>query len=179
MRPKARTVAGNTGIYKVSHTTMAKETAKTDKATVYEVAFHIVPTVSPEKLPAEFDAVKAILGKVGATIISEEAPNMRELAYTMVKVVGPVRHKFDTAYFGWVKFEAAPEAVSEINKAMDASDKIIRHLVVKTVRENTLYGEKFAEEERKKAEEQQKEKEAAAKPASQEDTDKAIDKLVA
>jgi ribosomal protein S6 len=164
---------------------MAKETAKTEKATVYEVAFHIVPTVSPEKLPAELDAVKAILGGVGATIISEEAPKLRPLAYTMVKVVGPNRHKFDTAYFGWVKFEADASAVAEVKKAMDASDKVIRHLIVKTVRENTLYGEKFAEEERKKAETERADKAdkadkaASAKPHVPEATDKAIDKLVA
>jgi ribosomal protein S6 len=152
---------------------MAKETAKTDKAAVYEVAFHIVPTVSPEKLPAEYDAIKAVLGGVGATIISEEAPKMRPLAYQMVKVIGPVHHKFDTAYFGWVKFDATTESVGEIKKALDASEKIIRHLIIKTVRENTLYGDKFAEEERKKEEAKN-----APKPVA-EDVDKSIEKLVA
>lgn len=163
---------------------MAKETAKTDKAAVYEVAFHIVPTVSPEKLPAEHDAIKAILGGVGATVISEEAPKLRPLAYQMVKVVGPNRHKFDTAYFGWIKFEAAPEAIADINKAMDASDKVIRHLVVKTVRENTLHGERIMAAERSAAEAKAgadkaaAEKAAAPKPSTAEETDKAIDKLV-
>ena len=137
---------------------MAKETGKT-AGTVYEVAFHIVPTVSPENLPKEVDAIKAVLGKAEATIVSEEAPALRELEYTMIKVIGPVHHRFDTAYFGWIKFEAAPEAVGEVKKALDASDKIIRHLIVKTVRENTLYGAKFAEAEAAK-------KEAAAKDAA-------------
>ncbi|HEY9481233.1 MAG TPA: 30S ribosomal protein S6 [Candidatus Paceibacterota bacterium] len=155
---------------------MAKETAKTDKAAVYEVAFHIVPTVSPETLPKEFDAIKAVLGGVGATIISEEAPKMRPLAYTMTKVIGPNRHRFDTAYFGWIKFEAAPEAIAEVNKAMDASDKVIRHLVVKTVRENTLHGERIMAAERAAAEAKANAEKSSEKA---QDTDKAIDKLVA
>lgn len=138
---------------------MAKETGKT-AGTVYEVAFHIVPTVSPENLPKEVDAIKAVLGKAEATIVSEEAPALRELAYTMIKVIGPNRHRFDTAHFGWIKFEASTEAVGEIKKALDASDKIIRFLIVKTVRENTLYGAKIAAAEAAK-------KEAAAKEAAE------------
>jgi len=126
---------------------MTKETVKT-AGTVYEVGFHIVPAVSPEKLPAEVDAIKALLDGNKATIISEEFPKLRNLAYTMVKVLGPARHKYDTAYFGWIKFEAAPEAALEIKKAMDANEKVLRYLLIKTARENTLYGAKILPEEK-------------------------------
>ena len=126
---------------------MTKETVKT-AGTVYEVGFHIVPAVSPEKLPHEVDAIKALLDGNKATIISEEFPKLRTLAYTMVKVIGPARHKYDTAYFGWIKFEAAPEAALEIKKGMDANEKVLRYLLIKTARENTLYSAKVLPEEK-------------------------------
>ncbi len=126
---------------------MTKETVKT-AGTVYEVGFHIVPAVSPEKLPAEVDAIKALLDGNKATIISEEFPKLRNLTYTMVKVIGPVRSKYDTAYFGWIKFEAAAEAALEIKKGMDANEKVLRYLLIKTARENTLYGAKILPEEK-------------------------------
>lgn len=155
------------------------ETVKTDKATVYEVGFHIVPAVSPETLPKEVDAIKAVLTGAGATIISEEFPKLRTLAYTLVKAIGPVRNKYDTAHFGWIKFEAPAESQVEIKKALDANEKIIRFLIVKTVKENTLYGATILpqiKEEGAKTDEVSAPKEAPA--PSQEELDKTIDKLV-
>lgn len=156
------------------------ETAKTDKATVYEVGFHVVPTVSPENLPKEVDAIKAILEKEKATIISEEFPKLRSLAYQMVKVVGSARHKVDSAYFGWIKFEGSKDAVAELNKALTASDKIVRFLVVKTVRENTIYGPKILALEKQDSKEEAKDgkEDKAAGDAPAADLDKSIDKLV-
>lgn len=151
---------------------MTKETVKT-AGTVYEVGFHIVPAVSPEKLPAEVDAIKAVLGGAKATIISEEFPKLRNLAYTMIKAIGPARHRYDTAYFGWIKFEAAPETSADIKKALDSNEKILRYILIKTVRENTLYGAKILPQE--KAEEGKE----GEKPASTEEIDKSIEKLVA
>ncbi|MDE1874676.1 MAG: 30S ribosomal protein S6 [Patescibacteria group bacterium] len=161
------------------------ETAKT-AGTVYEVGFHIVPTVSPENLPQEVDAIKALLGAEKATIISEEFPKLRNLAYTMIKPIGPARHRFDTAYFGWIKFEGPKETVAEFDKALKASDKILRHLIVKTVRENTIYGPKILAEEKKEARADEPKTDKADKkevkeaaPVDQEELDKSIDKLVA
>jgi ribosomal protein S6 len=158
---------------------MTKEMVKTDKATVYEVGFHIVPAVSPETLPKEVDAIKAVLGKAGATVISEEFPKLRNLAYTLVKAIGPARHKYDTAYFGWIKYEASRETAADIKKAFDANEKILRYLIIKTVRENTLYGAKILPEEKK--EEVKGDETAAAKEpvtTTTEELDKSIDKLV-
>ncbi|MBX4209081.1 30S ribosomal protein S6 [Candidatus Parcubacteria bacterium] len=149
---------------------MTTETAKT-AGTVYEVGFHVVPTVSPENLPKEVDAIKAILGAQKATIISEEFPKLRNLAYTMIKAIGPARHRIDSAYFGWIKFEGPKETVAELDKALKGSDKILRYLIVKTVRENTIYGPKILSDEKREMTEKKPQ-------ASQEEIDKSIDKLV-
>lgn len=153
---------------------MANETVKTDKATVYEVGYHIVPSVSPENLPKEVDAIKAVLGGVKATVISEEFPKLRNLAYEMVKVIGPNRRRYDTAHFGWIKFEAGADTMVLIKKALDANENILRYLLIKTARENTLYGAKILPPEEKKAEKGDKPEVKAS-----EDLDKSIDKLVA
>jgi ribosomal protein S6 len=154
---------------------MTKETVKT-AGTVYEVGFHIVPAVSPEKLPAEVDAIKAILEKNGATIIAEEFPKLRNLAYTMIKAIGPARHRYDSAYFGWIKFEGSKEVSGELKKALDSNEKILRSLIIKTVRENTLYGAKILPQEKEAAKPEEvgevKEEKAV------EDIDKSIEKLV-
>lgn len=160
---------------------MTNGTVKTEKATVYEVGFHIVPAVSPENLPAEVEAIKAILGKNGATIISEEFPKLRNLAYTITKATGPMRNHYDSAYFGWVKFEGSAESVDAIETAFTADEKILRYLLVKTVRENTLYGNKILPQEKEaaaKEESKDKEHKEPAQPVSQEELDKSIDKLV-
>jgi ribosomal protein S6 len=155
------------------------ETVKT-AGTVYEVGFHIVPAVSPENLPKEVDAIKAFLGKQGATIISEEFPKLRSLAYSMVKVVGQTRQTYETAYFGWIKFEAAKENAAEIAKHFETSEKVLRHLLIKTVRESTLYGSKVLSQEKGAKEDAPKEasKEVKAPVAAAEDLDKSIEKLV-
>ncbi len=155
---------------------MTNETDKT-AGTVYEVGFHIVPTVSPENLPKEVDAIKAVLAKNGAVTISEEFPKLRALAYQMVKVVGPRRDRCDSAYFGWIKFEAPKTAVAEINKAMDANEKVLRYITIKTVAENTLYGAKLLADE--KALKDAEAAKAATPTATAAEMDKSIDKLVA
>lgn len=143
---------------------------------VYEVGYIIVPTVAPDHVAKEVDALKAILSKNKAEVISEEFPKMRTLAYQMLKVVGAQRSKFDTGYFGWVKFSATEEAVLEIKKAIDLSEKVLRHLLITTVAENTLYGAKHAPVEKAPALSTDKVEEKAE--VSQEDLDKSIDKLV-
>lgn len=153
---------------------MQKKTAvKTSTETVYEVGYHIVPTVSPEQLPKEVEAIKALLGGKDAKIISEEAPKLRPLAYTMLKVVGPLRQKFDTAYFGWIKFEGTSDAIVAIQKALDESEKVLRSLVVKTVAENTLYGAKVLPKEAPVAEKGEGKVEVSA-----EEVDKVVEKLI-
>ncbi|HEY4500466.1 MAG TPA: 30S ribosomal protein S6 [Candidatus Paceibacterota bacterium] len=161
---------------------MTKETVKTAEATVYEVGFHIVPAVSPEKLPEKVDAIKAILGQSGATIISEEFPKLRNLAYMLMKIIGPTRHKYDTAYFGWIKYEMSPDFATDVKKALDTDEKILRYLIVKTVRENTLYGTKIlpeGERETVKTDDIKEVKRPKEMPiTSAEELDKSIDKLV-
>jgi ribosomal protein S6 len=105
---------------------------------IYEIGFHIVPSVPEDKLGAEVSSLKEILGKNGASIISEEAPKMRVLAYEMQKEIAGRRQKFSAAYFGWIKFESSPEGALAIDSAFKKNPLVLRYLIIKTVRENTM-----------------------------------------
>ena len=146
---------------------------------VYEVGYLVMPSVSLELLPREVDAIKSIIAKVGGEVISEGEPSMRPLAYTMIKAVGPARPRFDSAYFGWVKFEVAKESIAEVKKALNAMEKIIRFLLIETVRENTLYGSKILKDKEEGEKSDSTKTPVAPIQSSEEEIDKAVEKLIA
>jgi ribosomal protein S6 len=54
---------------------------------VYEVGFHLIPTVAEEDLGALVTGVRDSIETAGGRMISDEYPKLMELAYPMVKVV--------------------------------------------------------------------------------------------
>ncbi|MBU6430831.1 MAG: 30S ribosomal protein S6 [Patescibacteria group bacterium] len=151
---------------------------------VYEVGYHIAPAVSAENLPVEVENLKNFLVKEGATIVSEGFPKMLDLSYAVSKSVGGSKRKFDTAYFGWIKFDAGEALIAKIKKFFDENENILRFLLIKTVKENTLFSPVSPKITASPAKEEPKtaksstEKEIKS-PISQEELDKTIDKLIA
>jgi ribosomal protein S6 len=119
---------------------------------VYELGFHIVPTIAEEKVANVFGDIKSLLEKNGAIFISEEYPKMRPLAYTMLKNEAGKNEKFNFAYFGWVKFDLGKEEIALVKEKLEKNKEILRFLIIKTVRENTLYGHKIPRKENEKPE---------------------------
>lgn len=105
---------------------------------VYEVSFIIVPQTTEEKLPEVFGAIKDAVLAHGAAAISEEFPKLTTLAYTMEKTINNKIERFKDGYFGWIKFEAEGGKIAEIDAMLRLRTDIIRHLIVSTVRENTI-----------------------------------------
>lgn len=114
------------------------DTEDESEVQIYELGFHIVPTVEESKLSGDVDSIKSLIEKSGGTFISEEFPKKINLAYTIVKDIDGHRHKADEAYFGWIKFEIKKDSVLNIKKEMDANKSILRFLIIKTVKESTL-----------------------------------------
>jgi len=112
--------------------------AEDEEARIYEVGYHLVPTISPDDLPKEAARVKDALALNGGAVISEEEPKLASLAYRIAKTVENRHVLFDSAYFGWVKFTAPQSAPAALKKALDANTAILRFIIIKTVRENTL-----------------------------------------
>lgn len=151
----------------------------TQETNVYELGFHIIPTVAADDLAKEVTAIKDLLSGHKASFIAEEFPRTIKLAYQMEKPAGGKIQKYNSAYFGWVKFEMPRAELPELKKELDASKPILRHLLIKTVKENTYLGPKFG----KKADESKGDEAAAGeseapKEVNQEELDKSIDNLV-
>jgi len=110
---------------------------------IYEVGFYIAPSVPEEKIGAEVSALKDVLEKSRAIVISEELPKSRLLSYGIFKIIDGRRQRFDRAYFGWIKFETPAGAVAAVKDFLDKNPAIVRFLIIKTVRENTMSGPKI------------------------------------
>ncbi len=147
---------------------------------VYEVGFHVVSSVPEEEVGARVAHVHDVIEKYGGVIISEEFPRALDLAYPMVKVVNNQRKTYTSAYFGWVKFEGPTSSPVEVKKEFDADDKILRFIIIKTVKENTLMPKKLIAQAGKQddREERTARKEEKEKPAMTDaELDKTIDEL--
>lgn len=115
---------------------------KEDRMQVYEIGYLLVSSIPEEKVGGEVESLKASLSKKGAEFIGEEAPELRTLAYTMVKKIGPTNHRFDKGYFGWLKFELGAKEIEAIKKSFEENPHMLRMLLINTIRENTYLGKK-------------------------------------
>ncbi len=118
---------------------------------VYELGFHFVPTLSEDEVVVQFSHLKSLIEKKGGTFISEETPQMIKLAYEISKTVKATKKRYTSAFFGWVKFEINPEEIAHIEKEVKAFETILRYIIIQTVRENTLVGNKATVADSKKA----------------------------
>ncbi|OGC87666.1 hypothetical protein A3D70_01150 [Candidatus Adlerbacteria bacterium RIFCSPHIGHO2_02_FULL_54_18] len=108
--------------------------APKDITPVYEIGFHIVPTVGEEGVPAVLDRVRALLGD--AEIISESFPQKMTLAYRIERAQAGAREKYTESYFGVIKFATEREHLSAIEKGVQGIREVMRVLIIGTVRED-------------------------------------------
>ena len=159
-----------------------RDESTADNGIVYEVSYLLLPSLAIGEVPAKVASLRDTITKAGGKVLSFEEPILIDLAYEMTKVVQTVRHKTSTGYFGWMKFEIDKEGIAVVKKALDADLDILRYLIIKTVRENTLLlGKmKIQKEERARKEEENEEvsDEVPQKESTPEEIDKSIDELV-
>jgi ribosomal protein S6 len=98
---------------------------------VYELAFHVLPTVAEGEVTTVVDTIKAHITAHDGTITNEEAPARFELAYEIVKHLEGRNRKFTSAYFGWVRFTVAPDQVEAINAEVEAIKEVLRSMTIK------------------------------------------------
>jgi len=148
---------------------------------VYELGYLLVPNVEEVDVPVLYGNLKELVSSFGGVSIADEMPKMIPLAYSMVKVVANVRNKFNTAYFGWIKFTMDSSKVLELKKKLDLDPKIIRFLILKTVKENTIAAKRFVRGDMAHRRQPVKRSEDTenATPINKEEIDKEIDAMVA
>ena len=153
-----------------------------DEGQVYEIGFHILPTVPEEKLPESVLKIKDYITTNGGEVISDEFPKMRVLSYEIKKLMDTKYQSFNKAYFGWVKFEITASSVEKIKKEIENNQDILRFIIIKTVRENTMHTPKLPVMMRNTSTEETKisnQNEPTEKTeVSEEEIDKSIDELV-
>jgi ribosomal protein S6 len=142
---------------------------KDTEGVVYEIGFHLIPlVVSEDEVASHVSRIRSILEEAGAEIVSEEYPKLIELAYPISKKIRGRKEDFTSAYFGWIKFTADPSSTGDIDEHVRGMEEVLRFIVVKTLRENTLLEGLGSEPEPRKEEE----------TPSDETIDEAIEKLV-
>jgi len=154
---------------------MANETKTESKdSSVDEAGYHLVPTLAEESLPTEADKIKSLITSEGGEVISEALPALRNLAYSISKTVKATKSNYSKAYFGWIKFSLSPDSIEKVKTALDASDTVLRHLIVGTIKESTL----MADKEKRPTTRPEPAKEKSKEEPSAAELDKTIDQLV-
>lgn len=152
-----------------------------EEGQIYELGFHVLPTVPEEKLQEVVSKLDGFIAQNGGQILSAEFPRMRGLSYDIKKRVDTKYLNFDKAYFGWIKFEAPRISVDKIEKGVKDDKNILRFIIIKTVKENTMHIPKSPVMVRSNATEETKvpaDKTVEKTEVSEAEIDKSIDELV-
>ena len=156
-----------------------------EETSIYELAYHLVPTISEEDRASHVLKLRQAIEKAGGTIINDIAPEHMELAYTMTKQIAGKLQKYASAYFGWLYFELSADKTALIKETCDKDDTVLRYLILKTTKElaqsQNRPSLKAAPEIVTSSEPVEPKPEATdvgEEIASEEEVDKAIDELV-
>lgn len=165
---------------------------KVESSQVYELGFHLVPTLGDDTVGKAFDKVEKLIEKVGGNVVSKSAPALLNLEYTMEKTVDSVKSRYNTAYFSWIIFEGGD--VQKLAEELEQDDEVLRKLLIKTDQKETISSEEVASmlnndeeeltEEKKDdskeevKEESSKEEKPSEEASDDEKVDEAIDELV-
>jgi len=113
---------------------MAEKTTHEDKektVVLYELGYHLVPSLGEDDLALRVTELQKAITAEGGSIISEGQPQTCTLEYTMRKMRGGRWYSYDSSFFGWIRFEAPPEAMVVLKDMLEHNEHIVRHLIVK------------------------------------------------
>jgi ribosomal protein S6 len=162
-----------------------QEEVSGDEKRVYEIGYHLVPTLDERARGDAVDALRKAVEDRGGLILNEVYPELIDLSYEMTHDMLGKRHRFETAYFGWMFVELSGGEIPEIERYLQASEQILRALAVQTTREHALASTSYSfnkegsftlhTEEEEEVEDREEEDKGEL---SEEEVDKAIDDLV-
>lgn len=120
--------------------TKQDEGMKESKVNTYEIGYVLVSSIPSEKVAENVSALKDALAKKSASIIEEGNPELRKLAYTMVKKVGANNLRFTEGYFGWIKFNLDGSEIEGIKNLFESHPNMLRTLVISALPITTYLG---------------------------------------
>lgn len=121
-----------------NNTQGSPEGVYTPEPRVYELGYLLMPSVDEGNLSNERDALVALITRYKGIVISEGQPQLIDTAYEISKIINNKRNSFSQAYFGWIKFDITPNVIDALTEEIEALETIIRSIMIKTVKENTL-----------------------------------------
>ena len=116
----------------------AGEASEQDTRPVYEVAFHVVPTVEETKVGDVVETIRTVLTKASAEIIKDQFPQKMTLAYAIERSVAGKREKYAESYFGFIKFATERSEIGALETVLKNSKEILRYLLIETSREDIV-----------------------------------------
>lgn len=148
---------------------------------IYELGYHLLPIVAEEDVYREVSQIHSLILDNRGSVIAEATPLMRPLSYDIPKKVETKNLKFNKAYFGWIKFETDGSQILNLKNKIEALPNILRFIIIKTVRENTLHTLKapmFKRENNKENKSEVSLETVEKTPTSEAEIDKSIDALI-
>ncbi len=114
-----------------------QEDATEARVVVYEVGYHLVPTLEDSAIEGAVSRIRGAIEKAGGNFLAEGACIRMTLAQPIAIWNNGRWTKYDQSHFGWIKFELDAAHISLIEKALKDDKEILRSIVFKTVREDT------------------------------------------
>jgi ribosomal protein S6 len=157
--------------------------APKDSRPIYEIGFHVVPTVTEAQLSDAMADLRAHIAKAGGEVVSGGEPTKMTLSYVIERAVAGKREKYTESYFGWVKFVVEERAgIPELESYLQHNRAVLRYLFIETVREEAAAPRRavFASNrlEGETIKKPSSAPEVSTGPVSEEDLDKSIEALV-
>lgn len=110
--------------------TKAHEDEDVAKVT-YELGYHLVPSLGEDDLALRVGELQKAISAAHGSIDSEGYPQSFVLAYTMHKLRGGKWDRYDSSFFGWIRFELPVEEMVAFREALDHNEHLIRYLLIK------------------------------------------------
>ncbi len=162
----------------------AEALSQANTVPVYEIGFHIVPTMGDEGVSAVVESIRKAIdgsskkGQGGAEIISEGFPKKITLAYQVERATQGKREKYTESYFGHIKFAMNREGITAFAASVRAMQPILRFLINETVREDIAQAPRRAVFSSDRLEGKTLEKPVAAPEKATEVSDAELDKSI-
>ena len=164
------------------NTKKEKETSEEQEFRLYELGYHVLPTIEESVLSEKVGFLRDQIEKQKGVIVGDQMPKLITLSYSIPKIVNKKRKYFETAYFGWIKFRMAPEATLLFEKALKQNEDILRFILIKTLEEEIVPLKKMKFMKDDNASDRSVEalvEEKKGKTLSEEELNKTIEELVA
>ncbi len=116
-----------------------KEAKNDSEGMLYELAYILDSGLPEEHLAEQVSHLTMAIEKHGGAIVLSDNPKMRTLAYTIEKSMGGKRAKYNSGYFGWIKFTMIPAEVPALESLVKSTPTIIRHMIIHTVKATAPY----------------------------------------